>query len=667
MVLQQARLAVRKGRASWRWLFTLLLLFLDLRLLQAACARTNFDKEEGYTITAAWELLNHNIWDYQIYQISDTESGSLLTVALSVPFCWLFGPSLLSLKLTAIVISGITLTGLYMLCRDLFGLRTAMAVGLLYILSAPPIYAYSMTAHGFHPDSMAVQVFFLWGICTCFTRQATPRRFFGVGILGGFAVYFAYISVMAVVAAVMVWLWRRLRHKATHRFYLLPFTTGVGVGLVPFFIYNALNNFRGMSTYHGTLSSYLFSSMPLSEKLVIFLDTTLKRLIHFSSLDDYCLDAFIPYPHHPAYDYLFWITAMVALLSPFVLWVRWRLRRSSGSTPPRILFFDQLALVFFLITITIFFTSAHPIYPWHMVPMLVVLVVLVGARLGQLWTGGGLVRRALAGLVFIAAISYGLYYNIRDIRLEWFGVSAVIDGRSYPQFFQRVTMHFLHEVPTLRRDAALELEEGLPYELADVNIELPTKILAVIMDAKKPREKIQELLEAKSVTKVRFDRHRTAGRALAMLVRRNKLNLDQALAFIATFDEHQASRAMQEMGSLGGRFFFGEFRQAMAQHQQYPKGWLNSFAYGAGRSEYLLQLEPPQALCSTPDLDQDPSLRKPFFKGVGYATALRTVKPLPQIILERICPRMLPYFIEGAATLGKPSPWPLPHCGVLEK
>ena len=658
---------VRTSKASWRWLITLLLLFLDLRLLQAACARTNFDKEEGYTITAAWELLNHNIWDYQIYQISDTESGSLLTVMLSVPFCWLFGPSLLSLKLTAIVISGITLTGLYMLCRDLFGLRTAIAVGLLYILSAPPIYTYSMTAHGFHPDSMAVQVFFLWGICTCFTRQASRWRFFWVGVLGGFAVYFAYISVMAVLAGVLAWLWRRFRGQAPHRFRLLPFIAGLGVGLVPFFVYNALNHFRGMHTYHGTLSSYLFSAMPLSEKLDIFLDTTLKRLIHFSSLDDYCLDAFIPYPHHPLHDYLFWVTVTVALLSPFVLWAGWRLRGAPGSGPPRIHFFDHFAAFFFLITITIFFTSAHPIYPWHMVPLLVVLVALVGARLGQLWAGKALLRRMLAALVFFAAISYGLYYNLKDIRLQWFGISAALDGRSYPQFFQRVNMHFLHEVPSLRLDAAQELLEGLPYELADVNIELPTKILADIMDAPDPKEKIQEMLKAKSITKVRFDRHRTAGRALAMLVRKEKLSIEEALTVIAAFDEHQASRAMQEMGSLGGRFFFGEFRQAMAQQEQYPRGWTNSFAYGAGRAEDLLQLEPPQALCSTPDLDQNPTLKRPFFKGVGYAAALRTVKPLPRVILERICPPMLPYFMEGAGTLGEAHPWPLPHSGVLEK
>ena len=148
---------------AWAAFAPLLLLFLLLRVLQAASATGSFDLEEGFTITAAYELLHHNVWPYQTYQLSAFEGGSLVTVLISVPFCLLFGPSVFALKMTAVVISCVTLTGIFLLCRELFGLRAAVLACLLYIFFPSPVYAYTMTAHGFHPDSMAIQVIFLWG------------------------------------------------------------------------------------------------------------------------------------------------------------------------------------------------------------------------------------------------------------------------------------------------------------------------------------------------------------------------------------------------------------------------------------------------------------------------------------------------------------------------
>ena len=103
-----------RGRVLW----LLLGLYLLVRLLQGLGSVISFDDEEGYTIAAAWELLHNNIWPYQVYQLSDWENGTLITVLVNALLALLLGPSVFTLKATAILTHCLTVVMLYLLCRD---------------------------------------------------------------------------------------------------------------------------------------------------------------------------------------------------------------------------------------------------------------------------------------------------------------------------------------------------------------------------------------------------------------------------------------------------------------------------------------------------------------------------------------------------------------------
>ena len=654
----------------------LLLLFVGLRILQAASAVNTFDREDGFTITAAWELLNHNVWPYQAYQISNVEGGSLLLVLLCVPFCLLLGPSLFALKLTAIVVSCVTLTGVFLLGREVFGLRAALLACLLYIFFPSPLHPYSMTAHGFHPDSMAVQVLFIWGVACCFGRPPCAKRFFWTGVAGGFAGYFAYISAFAVIAALVPWmwrLWRPWRRRPEPRFLYRPFVLGMLCGGLPLIVYNVLNQLRGLHTYRGSVLSYLNNPMEFSERLSHFLNHTLGIIWSFSSMKNFFRDPYPSYSHHGVFDAAFWAAALAALAFPFLHRALCWKRDAAPTLTRRSRWLDAFAVWFVIVTVAVILASAHPIFPWHLVPMLVLLLVVIAGRAELLWARGGVFGRVVVGVALAAFFGNGVYLHVGDIRPAWMGYSMVADGRNYDVFFTRAMEALAQAGEKARRDAARDVHMSYATELALNNAGNPAyemkpsnETLDPLLKSATPLRALKGYIKRPPASGARVDRHRVAGIVLFLLHDRKKMSLGKVKTFVAGYPRIRAASMLRSLGatadSVGAGYHVLEELRRLRVHT----GWLEHVAFGMGQNQNMMKnFQWDRVRCKHRELPA--GLAPMFFRGLGYGTAQRLTRLVPRSFGQWICSPMRPHFWRGVGQFGKPRHRWLTWGGDLEK
>ena len=644
------------------WLALLLALFIGLRIMQSLSAVGSFDDEDGFTMSAAWELLHNNIWPYQAYQLSEWENGSLITVLMTVPFCAIFGPSLFALKMAALLISSITLTGLFLLCRHNFGLVAAVLVCLLYIFFPTPVYSYSVTAHGFHPDSMALQLLFLWLLTTCIEQGTSRRRFFLVGLLGGLSVYFAYISVIAVVAGTAPWLSRRLRRREDPRLRLLPYLGGLLAGGLPILIFNLFNQFRGVFVYHGNVAAYI-APTNLAEKLKWFSEFTLTPLLYFANPVD---------ENDPAYgifERVYWLLALAALLAPFIhqLYCKLLKRPITEGAPLQVKALDRIVVWFVVLTLTIFFLSAHPIGPAHVIPLLLILVVGVACRMAVLWDHGKLVGKACVLLVMGGFLNYMVPFHLEEAAAKRMGISLAMDGRNYALFLYRARDVYDNNKPQDDHFAGMKAEENidrvrtliltLPLEHAKNDENLMHHLMVPVVIDEAPLLALGAFIKNPPPTDPKINPYEVAGLTLMQLYLKKRITLEEMTNFIQQYGPGQAARMIEVLG------FYLDPRSgllkklagaAAAKRSGVAKRWQESFAFGMGRSWSSRALfDHHQRLCGMPDLPAD--LQQAFVRGVGFGAVQYMVRPVPTRVQDNICPAMRPAFWQGIRKAGQPS------------
>ena len=656
-------------RVTPRMIFwSLLALLVILRIAHSLTAVASFDDEDGYTMAAAFELLGENQWPYQAYQLSDWENGTLLMVFLAIPFCWIFGPCLFALKMTGLTLSCVTFTGLYLLCKESFGVRAGLLACLIYIFFPNPVYGYSVTAHGFHPDSMAFQLFFLWWLVVIYKRPAPKRRdFFILGALGGFAVYFAYISVFAVAAGVLPWFWLSLRKRAPRgRFRLGAFLGGLFVGAIPLLVYNVFNGFLGFNVYHGKWDVY-FNPTDFSAKLQFFQEHTSRALLYFSNPFD---------PHASAFgvfEKAFWVVALAAALLPLGYRLACRLRKKAvGDSPWAGCYVDAVIPLFVILTMAIFFNSRHPVGPAHIIPILLMLMVSIVGRLCLMWERGRLFGKAVAGLLIAGLLFVGLPQQLGEIKPSRLGSGLVMDGRNYPLFFFRALSTLEGAMDLKHKEhGARHLLLALPPELsldnkdyihADHSPAFPREPGIPVPDWSAV---LGRYLNEPSGTDVLLDRNASVGLALARLFQRihppgtmrRLASLDQVMKFVANYDEAKAGPMLEILGfNLGPRHdLLTPLRKQLAGKPAALRRRLEQrVAFGIGRATFLpAYFESSSTWCEHEKLPR--SLQPAYIKGLGHAVAMRMIRPVPQWTEDNLCPRHRALFWQGVKLAPAPS------------
>jgi hypothetical protein len=419
-----------------------------VRLLQAASATETetFDFEEGYTVTAAWELLHHGDWPLGVYQYSDWEGGSLVMVLLTAAFCSWLGPCLFALTAAALCVSGLAFAMLYRLVERACGWRAAVLASGLYLLSPDPILGYSLTAKGFHPDSVALQLLFLF--LAVGEGRSPVQRLFWLGLLTGFGTYFAYVFALTPLAWALSRLGSR-RGVAGRR--VAPFLAGLLLGAAPLLAFNLARPMAGLSI-HGEPLWRLLSPIHLLQGLGRLSPDSVAALWRFAEPEGLASTA------SHAYVAVFWLAALGAL----TLGRGGQETRHSEAAAALDRFVVGYVLLYsgFIVIVV----SRYPLAPYHLVPLLVVLLMRIGDRAFVLWDRGHLAPRLIPAALATSLLGIGLVANARLVRPELLGASLRIDARDPLQFASGAAEA---DPSRARRFAALEAR--LPGEFGDVS------------------------------------------------------------------------------------------------------------------------------------------------------------------------------------------------------
>ena len=626
---------VREGSRRWeRLLFwSIMLGYVALRVLQSLGADISFDDEDGWTLAAAWELLHGPGWPYQAYQLSDWECGTRLVAWLAVPFTAIFGPSLLALKLTGIVVSTVTLAGIMLLCRRCYGTAAAVSAALLYTFFPAPVSTYSVTAHGFHPDSVALQVFYLYLAAGCYAGPRTRGRLLLTGAVGGFAVFFAYISVIAVLAGLGPLLWLLARRGGQARRALPALGLGFAAGGAPLLLYNLLNDFGGLSTYHGSLTSYVAPTPGSVDRVARFSDMTLSASRHFSDL--HLGDS----AHRGDFVLAFWGVALSALIMPWLLRAAGRAlgrARAPGHPGPE-RFLDGAVLLMALGTYAVFFISAHPVGIMHLVPVLVALLLVVAGRLGFLLTRGGLGGKALAVGLLACFLLVCAPHQLSWIRPGRFDLAASLEARHYQLWLFRAQRVYERLEDKPRLDVVRHLSMVVPFELAYNDEHRVHLVTSGILADEDPAAAMARFLREPPRLTVKYNPFDVAGLVAVNLLARPSTDAAAVARYFERLPPGDLAAAVETFGfhaRRGGHKF--EALLTELARRMGPAA-ARALARGAGRAKAMTLVAPgDDEVCGDPLLPA--ATRRAFTEGLGAGLARRMVRPVPGWVDERLCP-----------------------------
>jgi len=231
------------ARDAWALAFFLgALWILRLSWLWHSAASAGY-WEESYRWTVAHELLTRPAQPLLEYQADHYQGGSLVMSLLSVPFLALFGESMKTFKLSALLVSSGTLTMIFLLGRRFFGRSVAWLASAAYLAGPPLVAFWGLSVMGSHGESILFslgQIYLFLGILA--GRKQELRAWAALGLVSGLGVWFCYTSALSVAACGLAWL--ILRGPPRRREFLTTLAGGL-LGLAPWFAYNVRHSFQG--------------------------------------------------------------------------------------------------------------------------------------------------------------------------------------------------------------------------------------------------------------------------------------------------------------------------------------------------------------------------------------------------------------------------------------
>src|SRR5437867_1467783 len=226
-----------------------LLLFVASRLLYVVLIDPGhmvyYGAQELYRGPIAQDLVTGLKMPFTESLADNYSGGSLVIKALTAQFFLLFGPSLFALILAPLLVFTLALVFWYWTIERVAGERVAGSFALLFCFSPPPFTTYSVTAMGFHSESIvfsALTVFLLFKMLS----EEKPLLAYPVllGLTAGFGLWFGYIYGLTLVVTLGVWLWHE---KGTlRRPRVLWFALGFLVGFSPWIVINVQTHFAGL-------------------------------------------------------------------------------------------------------------------------------------------------------------------------------------------------------------------------------------------------------------------------------------------------------------------------------------------------------------------------------------------------------------------------------------
>ena len=249
----------------------LLLLFVVSRLLYLVLidpSHLPYRGEELYRGAIAQELLTGLQMPFTEYRADNYSGGSLVIGALAAGFFLLFGPTVFALKLAPLFLFTLALVFWYWTIQQYAGERVARYFALLFCVSPPLFTAYSVTAMGFHSESIvfsALTVFLFFRMLSvgaggarvpvaptnatddgpppALKENPSPAYPVLLGLTAGFGLWFCYTYGLTLLVMLGCWLWQDKGRFWRPR--VLWFALGFLVGFSPWIIINVETHFAG--------------------------------------------------------------------------------------------------------------------------------------------------------------------------------------------------------------------------------------------------------------------------------------------------------------------------------------------------------------------------------------------------------------------------------------
>jgi len=287
-------------RSKGRTLLFLSILFIVSRLL---ILLLNFEpfimEEERYNGTIALEVLNGLKMPLFYYQHQPYAPGAMVVGLLSTPFFLILGSSYISLKVIALMFSLCTLIFWYLFLYRFFNPRVAVLTAFLFILSPPNNIKFSLLALGNHYEINFFTILSLFLFYKIFfsddplqkeSSKSKGIEFFLLGLVSGFACYFALTFFAALLTIAIFWFAFDKRFFLKNSFFI--FITASLIGFSPW-IYNTISFKLGSINFHGK-PIYLFeNSEPYVIKFFRMVVTGMPFSFGFEGIKGTTLDAYL--------------------------------------------------------------------------------------------------------------------------------------------------------------------------------------------------------------------------------------------------------------------------------------------------------------------------------------------------------------------------------------
>ena len=167
-------------------------------------------------------------------------------------FFLLFGPTLFALILAPLLAFTLALVFWYWTIQRAAGERVAGYFALLFCFSPPPFTAHSVTAMGYHSESIffsALTVLLLFR--TLSDEKGSPAFPALLGLTAGVGLWFDYTYGLTLLALLGFWVWYDKGILRLRR--VLWFALGFGVGFSPWIVINVQTHFAGLLIYDKTV------------------------------------------------------------------------------------------------------------------------------------------------------------------------------------------------------------------------------------------------------------------------------------------------------------------------------------------------------------------------------------------------------------------------------
>ena len=402
-----------------------LLLFVASRLLYVVLSDPIYLliplRDELYRGIIAQELVTGLTLPFTEYRADNYALGSLVIGALAAGFFLLFGSTLFALKLAPLLLFTLALAFWYWTIQRAAGERVAGYFAMLFCFSPPLFTGYSVTAMGFHSESIffsALTVLLLFRMLS--EEEGSLVVPVLLGLTAGVGLWFAYIYGLTLLATLGFWLWHDRGRFWRPR--LLWFALGFVVGFAPWILFNAQTHFAGLVVYDKNVWEH-FGLAHLWDGLA-----HPRRLSLYEFFADIASDDPRDLPRR-AMNLLYSLLYLGPILTVGILHLKTVRSEPTGPRPPRPTLAGFAILYLFVFALTVQFSDFRATrYHLPAYPFLFLFVALSLARCQEAFPN---VQKKIQTVFLTGVVVLGLGTHAPLLSLDRPGAALSVKGYSY--------------------------------------------------------------------------------------------------------------------------------------------------------------------------------------------------------------------------------------------